>query len=76
MQSDPTAPTDDNSLMHFAFESPTTPLYPVKQLEHVFVVTRQSSRFNAVQSGALEQFFSPTTEDTIFIVCITPSTSP
>ena len=69
-------PVDNDSLTHFAFESPVTPLYPAKQLEQVFVVTRHSSRFKAIQLGALEQFFSPTTDDIKLIVLWMPSVSP
>jgi hypothetical protein len=49
LHGEPTAPSDDFVEKHATFESPTIPLYPVKQLPHVFEDVTQFARFNLAQ---------------------------
>ena len=57
-------------------ESPTTPLYPERQLEQVFGVLRQVSRWREEQSKEPLQSTVLIVEDTIFIDWKRAFTSP
>ena len=53
---------------HFAFESPTTPRYPDRQLPQVLMVAKQLDLCKAVQIGDAVQSTIEIVEDTKLIV--------
>jgi hypothetical protein len=61
-QEDPISPEGEFKLKQIVFESPISPLYPLKQLPQVLIVRIHSSLLNTPQSGAEEQFTVPTVE--------------
>ena len=69
-------PLDTEAPTHLVFESPTTPLYPFEQPEHVLTVFKHVSRCSAVQLGEAAQLIELILEVKRLTVWYIPSTLP